>query len=155
MKISIITPSFNQCRYIGQTMNSVLSQAGRFDLEWIVMDGGSTDGTVDLLKGIDDSRVSWVSEPDEGQSHAINKGLSRATGDVLAWLNSDDVYTPGALSHVADAFRDAPERQWLIGRCGIVDQNNRQIRRWISAYKHRRMNRYTFRRSHAASRAVG
>ena len=146
MKLSIITPSFNQCRYMRQTIDSVLSQAGPFELEWIIIDGGSTDGTVDLLHAIHDSRVSWVSEADNGQSHAINKGLSRATGDVLAWLNSDDLYTPGALALVADAFSNKPDSDWLIGRCGIIDHDSREIRRWITRYKNRQMNRYTFRR---------
>lgn len=129
-----------------QTLDSVLSQSGPFELEWIIIDGGSTDGTVDLLHAINDSRVSWVSETDDGQSQAINKGLSRATGDVLAWLNSDDLYTPGALALVANAFSNNPDCYWLIGRCDIIDQDGREIRRWITRYKNMLMNRYTFRR---------
>ncbi len=146
MKLSVITPSFNQCRYLRQTIASVLSQSGPFELEWIIIDGGSTDGTVGLLEGINDSRVDWVSEPDRGQSHAINKGLSRATGGVLAWLNSDDLYTPGALSLVADAFTEHPDRDWLIGRCDIIDHENQEVRRWVTGYKNQSLKRYSFRR---------
>lgn len=114
-------------------------------MEWIVIDGGSTDGTTDLLSHLHDPRVSWVCESDRGQSHAINKGLRRATGDIVAWLNSDDLYTPGALSRVVDAFAKAPDRHWLVGRCDIIDHHNRPIRRWITAYKNRRLDRYCFR----------
>ena len=101
MKISIVTPSYNGLRFLNAAAQSVLTQTGDLELEWIVVDGGSTDGTVDYLRKLTDPRVHWTSEPDGGQSHAINKGLARATGDVVAWLNTDDVYTPGALNAVA------------------------------------------------------
>ena len=97
-KITIITPSYNQGEFVGQTIESVLSQDYP-DLEYIVMDGGSTDGTLDVLKQYD-GRLHWTSEPDRGQSHAINKGLRQASGEILAFLNSDDLYEPGALMKV-------------------------------------------------------
>ncbi len=98
-RISIVTPSFNQGQFIEETIRSVLLQ-GYADLEYIVIDGGSTDGSVGIIKKYKRWLTYWVSEPDRGQSHAINKGFARATGGVLAWLNSDDLYAPGALRKV-------------------------------------------------------
>jgi glycosyltransferase involved in cell wall biosynthesis len=146
MKISIVTPSFNQCAFLRRTMASILGQAGPFDLEWLVIDGGSTDGTLDLLRSISDPRVRWISEPDRGQSHAINKGLALAGGDVVAWLNSDDLYADGALAAVARAFEGNPDAQWIIGRCDIIDEHDRPIRPRITRYKDRQLRRYGYRR---------
>jgi glycosyltransferase involved in cell wall biosynthesis len=146
MKISIVTPSFNQCHFLRLTLDSVLSQQGDFQLELLVMDGGSTDGTVELLQSVRDHRLTWVSESDRGQTDALCKGLARATGDVVGWLNSDDLYAPGALAMVAESFRLHPETQWLVGRCQIVDAEGREIQRWITRYKDRRLRRYSFAR---------
>jgi glycosyltransferase involved in cell wall biosynthesis len=146
MKLNIVTPSFNQCRFLRLTIDSVLSQAGDFDLEMLVMDGGSTDGSVELLQSIQDSRLSWRSEADRGQTEALCKGLARATGDVIGWVNSDDVYTPGALAIVAEAFRRHPGAQWLIGRCQIIDASGQEIHRWITRYKDRRLQHFSFSR---------
>jgi glycosyltransferase involved in cell wall biosynthesis len=132
-KISIITPSLNQGEFIEQTIQSVLNQ-GYPDLEYIVIDGGSTDGTLDILKGYGE-RFYWVSEKDRGQSHAINKGFERATGEVLAFLNSDDRYEPGALMKVGQFFANHPETCWLTGRCRIIDQQGKEIRKAITLYK--------------------
>lgn len=115
--ISIITPSFNQGRFIEQTIQSVLSQDYP-SYEHIVIDGGSTDDTVSILKRY--SHLTWSSEPDRGQSHAINKGFRRAHGDILCWINSDDWLAPGALRRVAEGLRDY---QVLFGACGITDVN--------------------------------
>jgi glycosyltransferase involved in cell wall biosynthesis len=104
MKISVIMPSFNQRPFIGQAVRSVLGQRGPFDLELIVVDGGSSDGTAELLGSIRDARLTWTSEPDRGQADALNKGLARASGEVIGWLNSDDRYRPGALATVARTF---------------------------------------------------
>src|SRR5690242_1538078 len=106
-------------------MDSVLSQRGAFDLEWVVVDGGSTDGTLELLRSVTDPRVRWTSGPDAGQSNAINKGLDSVAGDVVAWLNSDDLYAPGALAAVAEALASRPAAQWVVGRCEIIDAADR------------------------------
>ena len=113
-RISIITPSYNQGQFIEETIRSVLLQ-GYPNLEYIVIDGGSTDDSVAIIKKYEVSLSYWVSEQDRGQSHAINKGFHRATGDILAWLNSDDVYLPGVLEHIALSYlRSTPERFWLV-----------------------------------------
>jgi glycosyltransferase involved in cell wall biosynthesis len=131
--ITVVTPSFNQRRYIEQTIASILAQ-GYPGLELLVMDGGSTDGTVELLEQHADW-LTYVSEPDRGQSHALNKGMARATGEVLAFLNSDDVYQPGALRAVGEHFARNPDSVWLTGRCRTIDAEGREIRRPITAYK--------------------
>lgn len=145
MKISIITPSFNQAAFIRRTIDSVLAQAGDFELEYRVLDGGSTDGTIEILESYGD-RLRWTSEPDGGQVDAINKGLRAATGDIVGWVNSDDLLLPGALARVAAAFRAHPEAEWVHGRCVIVDEHDREMRKWVSAYKDFRSRRHTFAR---------
>src|SRR5205814_6810005 len=93
--ISIVTPSFNQVEFIEETIQSVITQ-DYSRREYLILDGGSTDGSVDIIRRYADKLDYWVSEPDRSQSHAINKGFALARGDVLTWLNSDDVYLPGA-----------------------------------------------------------
>jgi glycosyltransferase involved in cell wall biosynthesis len=132
-KISIITPSLNQGEFIEQTIQSVLNQEYP-DLEYIIIDGGSTDSTLDILRGFD-NRIIWISEPDRGQSHAINKGLRMASGQVLAFLNSDDIYLPGALLNVGRHFLKNPGSAWLTGKCRNIDHNGFEIRRAITHYK--------------------
>lgn len=143
LRISVITPSFNQAEFIGRTVQSVLSQRGEFELEYLIVDGGSKDGTLDILERYDDPRLSFRSEPDKGQVDAINKGLRAATGDIVGWVNSDDLLLPGALGEVARAFRQHPEAMWLHGRCEIIDVDDRPVRRWISLYKHLRSRKHS------------
>ena len=106
-RISVVTPSFNQAEYLEETLRSILLQAYP-DLELIVMDGGSTDGSVEIIQRYVPWLSFWTSGPDRGQSHAINTGFSHATGDVFAWLNSDDVYCPNALNAVGESFARRP-----------------------------------------------
>jgi glycosyltransferase involved in cell wall biosynthesis len=142
LRISIVTPSLNQGEFIERTIRSVLDQRGDFELEYLVFDGGSTDGTRAILERYAD-RVHVVIEPDSGQANAVNKGIRAATGDVVGWVNSDDLLLPGTLARVAQAFREHPESLWLHGRCEIVDEEDRPIRRWLSRYKDFRCRRYS------------
>ena len=143
LRISIVTPSFNQAPYLERTLESVLGQTGDFSLEYRVIDGASTDGSVDILQRYRD-RLSFISEPDRGQVDAINKGLRATTGDIVGWVNSDDVLLPGALEAVAQAFRANPDIEWLHGRCEIIDPDDQPVRKWVSLYKHLRAQRHSF-----------
>jgi Glycosyl transferase family 2 len=111
-RISIVTPSFNQGQFLEQTIRSVLSQ-GYPNLEYIVLDGGSTDGSVDIIKRYENQIFFWRAERDKGHYDAINEGFSRSTGDILAWINSDDIYFPWTLSTVATMMSSVPQMQWL------------------------------------------
>jgi glycosyltransferase involved in cell wall biosynthesis len=117
--VSIITPSFNQAAYIEETIRSVLLQNYQA-LEYIIIDGGSTDGTLDILRRYE-RWVQWVSEPDRGQTDAINKGMRLARGEVLAYLNSDDTYLPGAIDTVAHHLATHPEVGLVYGDCFAVN----------------------------------
>ena len=108
MKISIVTPSFNQGRFLDQTIRSVIEQDYP-DMEYLVVDGGSTDNSVDIIRTHEKQIDWWVSEEDKGQSDAINKGLKRATGDIVAWINSDDYYEPEVFQLVARSFEENPD----------------------------------------------
>ncbi|HUH95731.1 MAG TPA: glycosyltransferase family 2 protein [Anaerolineales bacterium] len=132
-KISIVTPSLNQGEFIEEAIRSVLSQ-GYPALEYIIMDGGSSDHTLAVLEKYS-GQIKWISEKDEGQTNAINRGLRWAEGSILAYLNADDRLLPGALSKVAQVFAQNPDAMWLTGKCRIVDRHDREIRRPITLYK--------------------
>ena len=121
-RISVITPSFNQAQYIEQTILSVLGQNYEM-LEYIVVDGGSTDGTLDILKRYE-NQLRWISELDEGQADAINKGFRMASGEILGWLNADDLYTPNTLNVVAEYFGKNPEISFVYGDAQAIDEDN-------------------------------
>lgn len=129
-RVSIVTPSYNQAQFIEKTIRSVLLQ-GYSDLEYIIVDGGSTDGSVDIIRKYEPWLAYWVSEPDRGQTHAINKGLERVTGDIVAYLNSDDFYAPGAFETVVRYFRLEPSFQWLIGTCRYVTADGKFVRDFV------------------------
>jgi len=134
MKVSVITPVKNGERFIRQTVESVLSQKGDFELEYIVRDGCSTDKTLEILKEYG-NKIIVVSKKDGSPQEAINAGMAMATGDIGCWLNADDMFLPEALQRVVNAFRKHPKRGWLYGRCKIIDENNNIIRQLITAYK--------------------
>lgn len=137
-------PCYQQVAYLEEAVRSVLDQEG-VEVELLVMDPGSTDGSRELLLRLKEEygeRLLLHFAPDRGQSDAINRGMALARGNVLAWLNSDDRYHPGALREVA-GYLDAPEPRWLYGRCGIIDSNGRPIFRPIVWYKNWRGRRFS------------
>ena len=124
-KISIVTPSFNQGQFLEETIRSVLLQ-GYPNLEYIIIDGGSTDGSVEIIKKYEPWLAYWQSEKDAGQSQAINKGFANSTGEIMAWINSDDFYAPGAFFPVAEAFLKE-NTLWVAGITHRVDQSGKII----------------------------
>lgn len=129
-RVSIVTPSFMQARFIGRTIESVLGQSYP-NLEYFVQDGGSQDGTVEVLKGYGDRLAGWESQPDGGQSQAINLGFAHTTGEIMAWLNSDDMLVPGAVHTIVDYFNRHPEVDVVYGDRLLIDENDMEIGRWI------------------------
>lgn len=138
--VSIVMPALNARATIGRSLDSIRSQA-RDDVEVVVVDGGSDDGTLDVLRGRSD--VRWISKPDRGLSDAYNKGAALATGRVLGWLNADDTYLPGALDLVVEEFSTQPQLEWLVGQCVIVDQDGCDIRAPVTTYKNLLLARYS------------
>lgn len=126
--VTIITPSYNQGKFIKETIESVLSQ-DYGNLEYWIIDGGSTDETVDILKSYGD-RINWVSEKDGGQADAVNKGILRAKGSIIGWLNSDDTYLEGAISHIVNYFIDYPETDMVYGEGFFIDTKSNIIDRY-------------------------
>ena len=123
-KISIVTPSYNQGEYLEETIRSVLLQSYP-NLEYIIIDGGSLDGSVEIIKKYEPWLTYWISEPDRGQSHAINKGFALATGEIMAWINSDDLYSKHAFLDIIEAFRLYPKTQWIAGKCIFFQQDGK------------------------------
>jgi glycosyltransferase involved in cell wall biosynthesis len=126
-KITIVTPNFNGAKYLEETILSVFEQ-NYPNLEYIIIDGGSTDGSLEIIRKYDKKLTLWISEPDEGMYHAIQKGFDRSTGEIMAWINSDDKYHPGSLSIVSEIFEKYPEVSWLTGSITQFDVYGRTIR---------------------------
>ena len=124
-RVSVVMPSYNHAKYLRDAVDSVLSQDYPA-LELLVFDGGSQDGTVEILKSYGD-RLQFISERDRGQADAINRGLTRATGDILCWLNSDDMFIPGVIPRVVRAFEDSPQAEFVYGRGWDIDESGRII----------------------------
>ena len=130
MKISILTPNFNGARWLARSMDSVLSQelAPGDELEYLFLDGGSTDGSLKIAEARRDRLAAIISEKDNGPADALNKGFRRATGDLIGWLNADDMYRPGALAAAIAAARAHPKAAFFFGKCRIIDEEGHEIR---------------------------
>lgn len=129
-KISIVTPTFKHAEFIERTIKSVLDQSYP-NLEYFVYDGGSQDGTEEILRGYADRLTGWESRTDNGQSQAINLGLAKTSGEIMAWINSDDILLPGALAYVADYFNRHPNVDVVYGHRFLIDENDQLIGRWM------------------------
>lgn len=143
--ISIIMPSLNQADYIRLAIDSVLTQECSTDIELIVVDGGSTDRSLPILRSYGQS-IRWLSEPDNGQSDAVNKGLRLANGEIIGWLNSDDIYRQGAFESLLDVFKREPSTLWAYGKGAFIDSNGFEVRKAVAWYKNLRCGRFSKRR---------
>ena len=126
-RISIVTPNFNKVQFLEETILSVLSQ-NYPNLEYIIIDGGSTDGSVDIIKRYADKLTYWVSEPDNGPYDAVKKGFDHSSGEIMAWIGSDDMYHPNSFFTVADIFSRWPDVSWLVGAMTHYDEIGRTVR---------------------------
>jgi len=140
--LSIVTPSYNQADFVEECIRSVRDQSYD-DVEHIVVDGGSTDGTAEILERCeDDYDLRWVSEPDDGQSNAVNKGIRMADGDWIGWQNSDDFYLDGAFEAFDDARRANPDADVVYGDVVVVDENGQRLRRLYQTRPSKFVHRY-------------
>jgi glycosyltransferase involved in cell wall biosynthesis len=144
VKISIIIPSYNASEFIEKTIQSILGQDYP-EVECIVIDGGSTDGTLDILEKYE-GKIIWTSEKDKGESDAINKGLRLASGDIVAYIDADDVYENGCFQKVANFFEKNPRVKWVCGKCKIINENGLEIRKPITSFKNFWLKRYSYKK---------
>lgn len=138
-KISIVTPNFNKDKYLEATILSVLSQ-NYPNLEYIIMDGGSTDSSLDIIRKYESQLAYWVSEKDKGMYDAIKKGFEHSTGEIMGWINSDDILYPHSLFVLAELFNSFPQTNWLTGLSSHIDEEGKTI--WVSISRH--FNRIDF-----------
>lgn len=145
-KISIVIPCFNTVNYIERSIKSVVEQDYK-NIELFIKDGGSTDGTVDIVEYYAQKYpniIRWVSGKDKGQSDAINFGMEKVRGDILTYLNADDVYKKGALNKIANFFTENPNIMWVFGKADIIDADDVEIRKWITLYKNFWLKHYSY-----------
>ena len=143
MKISIVTTCLNSQGTIKETIRSVLDQKGDFEVEYIITDAGSTDGTIDIIKSFG-SKIKLVDAKGTNQSEGINMGIKLATGDILAFINADDVYEPCAFQKVQQAFAGDPNTLWVTGQCRIIDKDGHEISKFITRYKNFLLKRFSY-----------
>lgn len=132
MRVTIMTPSYNQAQFLEQTIRSVLDQDYQ-DIEYIIIDGKSTDGSLEIIQKYADRLAWWVSEPDRGQTDALNKGFSHATGELLAWINSDDTYTPGAIGEAVKFFEAHQNAALIYGDANYINEAGQVVGRFPAA----------------------
>lgn len=132
--VSVITPSYNQAEYLENTIRSVLAQHNdkqtSYNLEYLIVDGGSDDGSQDIIQKYTSDLTWWVSEPDAGQADAINKGFQKSRGEIVSWLNSDDLYLPGAIAGVVQAMQENPQAGMAYGDAIAIDSNGKPLNKW-------------------------
>lgn len=127
-KITIVSPSFNQGRFIEETIRSILLQ-GYPEIEYIIIDGGSTDGSIDIIKKYEPWITYWCSEPDSGMYHALNKGFEKSSGEIMAWSNTDDLYLPSAFQHIGHNFQSLPQINWMTSLYKVSwNENSEEIK---------------------------
>ncbi len=143
VKISVAMSSLNGAESLEQSILSVLNQDTTADVQFVVMDGGSTDGTVDILKKYG-SRITWRSEKDKCPSDALNKAFALCDGDIMAWINADDFYEPGAFEVAVKTFENNPDAQWMAGYYRMINSAGHEIRRLQAKYKHLLMRNYSY-----------
>lgn len=146
LKISIIMPSFNCVGFIERAIKSVINQNYQ-NVELFIKDGGSNDGTLEVIKFYAEKypkKIKWISKKDKGQTDAINFGIKKVKGDIVGWLNCDDVYKPGVFKEVVRFFSENPGVMWLYGKCDIIDNDDKQIRSWITSYKNFWLEHYNY-----------
>lgn len=143
MKVSIVTTCYNSQATIRDTIESILSQQGDFELEYIITDAGSKDNTRGIIAEYGD-RITRIDAAGTNQSQGINRGLREATGEIVAFLNSDDMYRPGAIQAVVQAFLADPGKLWLVGQCAIIDHDGKEFHGAITTYKNFLLKRYSY-----------
>lgn len=145
-KISIVMPCYNSVNYIERSIRSVVEQDYQ-SIELFIKDGGSDDGTVDIIKFYAKNYpkiISWISVKDKGQTDAINLGMKKVKGEILTYLNADDIYKKGALKEVAEYFSQHPDVMWVFGKADIIDADDIEIRKWVTFYKNFWLKNYSY-----------